>query len=47
MTYFQDCSDVTEKEFGLKFYNGNNMYFCLKRVEEEMGQSVRDHRVRI
>lgn len=40
MTYFQDCSDVPEKEFGLKFYKGNNGYFCLKRVKEEMGQSI-------
>lgn len=47
MTYFQDCSDVTEKEFDLKLYNRNNVYFCLKRVKEEMGQSMRDHRVGI
>lgn len=47
MTYFQDRSDVTEKEFGLKFYTGNNVYFCLKGVMEEMGQSMRDYRVRI
>lgn len=41
---FSSHCDATEKEFGLKFYKGNNVYFCLKRVKEEMGQSTRDYR---